>query len=187
MTARLLADTVEAFGPAPRKLSFTPRRLTRMHGVTAHHSLGTSYDRFEWLLREGTITLAGIASVATALLGPGDLDGLATVLFVPPWLGEVGVSHLLRLSGAVGAATDRGGLGSLAGTPTLQKVGPPYDGGEPLHVTTLHVQRAALPRRRVEASWLPVVVHPDSVGVIPLPLPAWSPSLVDAYRAWGGF
>ncbi len=150
------------------------------------HSLSAAERDHDRLAAEGTLVIAGVARVANALLAPGDTGQLAAVVFSPPWKESHRIGRVVDVATHVGSELERS-LASLGEWPSLTNVPPRLTHGDTFLVTTIWIERKAIPRGILTASWIPVLVHPDTAGVIPLPCSLWAPDLTEAFTRWGGF
>jgi len=183
-TSPLFDATFASLSPAPRDL-VVPRGERPEH-LPRNHSAAAAWADHDLLVREGEPAVAGVARASNHLFDAGEHPQLAAVVLAMPWEGQHRLGRVLDVTMQVASAME-GALAHLGEWPSLTRVPRSASGGDRFAVTTIRIARSDIPRGILTASWVPVLAHRGTSGVIPLPCSAWSPELVEAFTRWGGF
>lgn len=145
------------------------------------------------LLRRGDVVWGYVVQANTQMFSPGPNDLPGDVVFAEDRTFDRLLSRLLRATEAIcslsGQPPQAGPYSALSAHLAddyhrAWKLPIPVaiSRGAPLFLSTVLLQRNALPKRHLAASFLPLLVTPDIPAVRVLPASLWAPDLVEAWQ-----
>ncbi|MCC6698235.1 MAG: hypothetical protein IT365_21610 [Candidatus Hydrogenedentes bacterium] len=192
-----MRDTIETiraqFGKVPRSFGFLARRYVRIkppNWMDSDDDLMEIYRQQDLLIREGEIVWAAVVQANELLFDKGPEDHPAMVVYCPDrsvdsrpeWLGEL-ASYLFDLKNTTPQDAGERQLADMI-TDELERglgwtVPASITGGMVVRSTSVMVIRRHLPGGVLAETFLPLLIHPDTVATMIVPYKYW-PGRADA-------